>query len=90
MKTTEGKWVLFDLATGKQGEFWPIDARRLLEIGSHSTEAPQGATVVAPPVAPRNVGVPKTAVAKHAEVGELGTVEVTEPVTKGRSTAKKE
>lgn len=79
LKTSEGKWVLFDVATGAQAEFWPIDARLLLDAGSHSTEAPTGVAVSQPQSAPRRVGVPKTAVAKHAEADELREQETSKP-----------
>ncbi len=58
MRTSEGKLVLFELATGKQGEFWPIDAKALMALGTHATEAPQGVTPVVPPMPPKHVGMP--------------------------------
>lgn len=64
LKTAEGKWVLFDVATGAQKEFWPIDARALIEVGSHTAEPPEGATVVEPPQPPKHAGVPQAAVAQ--------------------------
>lgn len=62
MRTVEGKLVLFELATGKQGEFWPIDAKALMACGSHSETAPAGATVVPPAMPPKHVGMPQTPV----------------------------
>jgi hypothetical protein len=67
LKTAEGKWVLFDLKTGEQREFWPIDARALLKGGSHAAEPPEGVEAVPPVQPPKHVGVPKAAVANVHE-----------------------
>ena len=61
LKTAEGKWILFDVATGAQQEFWPIDASSLLEIGSHTAEPPEGVEVKLPPQPPQHVPAPQTA-----------------------------
>lgn len=60
MKTIEGKWVLFDLETGEQREYWSIDAKRLVEAGTHATEAPEGVEPVPPVMPPERVGMPTT------------------------------
>jgi hypothetical protein len=70
LTTGEGKWVLFDLKTGEQRDFWPIDARKLVAAGTHSTEPPKGVVPVAPLMPPERVGMP----AKPA-----ATVAVAEP-----------
>ncbi len=62
MKDSEGKWILFAVADGKQGSFWPIDARAHLAAKTHTLEPPDGTEVVAPPVAPESVQPPKVAV----------------------------
>jgi hypothetical protein len=67
-KTAEGKWVLFDLETGEQREFWPIDARALLKAGSHAADPPEGVEAVPPVQPPKHVGAPKAAVANVHEV----------------------
>jgi hypothetical protein len=58
LTTGEGKWVLFDLATGEQRDFWPIDARKLVAAGTHSAEPPKGVVPVAPLMPPERVGMP--------------------------------
>jgi len=63
MRTGEGKWVLFELATGKQGEFWPIDARALLALGTHAEDPPTGAVVTPPVMPPARVGAPRAVAA---------------------------
>jgi hypothetical protein len=70
MRTSDGKWVLFDLETGEQREFWPIDARALVKAGTHSTEPPEGVEPVPPPQPPRFVGAPRAAAASTFEGGE--------------------
>jgi hypothetical protein len=64
MKTAEGKWILFAVEGGEQAEFWPIDARALLELGSHTTEPPAGVEPSIPAAPPRRAGVPQTSVAQ--------------------------
>jgi hypothetical protein len=68
MRTSEGKLVLFELATGKQGEFWPIDAKALLACGSHGPDAPVGVVPVVPVMPPKYAGMPVAVV----PVGALG------------------
>jgi hypothetical protein len=83
-KTAEGKLVLFDVATGEQREFWPIDARALIELGSHSTEPPEGVAAVPPPQPPTRVGVPKAPTVTVHEAVEApveAVAEVSEPVS---------
>lgn len=58
IRTSEGKLVLFDVETGQRGEFWPIDAKALIEQGSHSASAPEGADATPPVMPPERVGVP--------------------------------
>lgn len=65
MRTPEGKVVLFDLETGEQREFWPIDASALVAAGTHSAEAPEGVVPKPPVELPRNVGAPKVVVADN-------------------------
>lgn len=64
MRTAAGKVVLWDAGTGKQGEYWPIDARAMVKAGSHVESPPDGATVTAPAMPPRTVGAPVPAVAQ--------------------------
>lgn len=68
MRTSDGKLVLFELATGKQGEFWPIDAKALMACGSHGPDAPKDVVPVVPVMPPKHVGMPKAVV----PVGALG------------------
>ena len=62
MKTAEGKWVLFAVPGGEQGEFWPIDARAHLAAGTHTLEPPAGVEPVVPKAPPRSAGAPQPAV----------------------------
>ena len=61
MTTADGKTVLFDVGTGEQRAFWPVDAKALLAAGSHSMEPPKGAKVIVPVMPPATVGVPVAA-----------------------------
>lgn len=61
MKTPEGKWILFAVETGEQAEFWPIDAKRLIALGSHTLEPPTGIVPVVPAQPPRHAAPPQTA-----------------------------
>lgn len=58
VRTAEGKWVLFEVSTGRQCAFWPIDAQALMACGSHSTEPPEGVVIVPPVMPPKFVGMP--------------------------------
>lgn len=78
----DGKWILFDVATGAQQEFWPIDGRALLEVGSHTAEPPEGTSVVLPPAPPQHVPPPQTATVQTF-VGPDGEAPPTKP-TRGR------
>jgi hypothetical protein len=62
LKTSDGKWILFEVATGAQVEHWSVDARVLLANGSHTAEPPEGVEVVPPARLPEHVGVPKAPV----------------------------
>jgi hypothetical protein len=65
LKTTEGKWIVWD-AKGQQLERWPVDARLLLKNGECTAEPPEGVTVSPPATAPTHVGVPQAPVATLA------------------------
>lgn len=67
IKTPDGKWVVFRVATGEQLERWPVDARHLVTDPAYSLTAPDGVVpkVAAPP--PQHVGVPQTPVTKMYE-----------------------
>jgi hypothetical protein len=61
IKTPEGKVVLFYAdAKGatQQREFWPVDARILIDNGTHSYDPPEDYDPVLPFVPPRHAGVP--------------------------------
>jgi hypothetical protein len=89
-KTAEGKWVLFDLETGEQREFWPIDARALLADGSHAADPPEGVEAVPPVQPPKHVGAPKAAVANvHEAVPASEPAEVAVPDAEEPKKAKK-
>lgn len=66
LKTSEGKWIVFDRA-GRQLERWPIDAKLLLQNGEVTDEAPAGQDVKLPPALPAHVGAPKAVVAQVFE-----------------------
>ena len=78
LTTSEGKWILFDAETGKQCEFWPIDGRTLLELGSHTAEPPAGVEVVAPPAPPAHA-MPPQSVPVQTFVGPDGEAPPTAP-----------
>lgn len=71
LKTAEGKWVLFDVETGEQKEFWPIDGSQLVALGSHTAEPPAGVEVKMPPQPPQHVPAPQSA-SVQTFVGEDG------------------
>lgn len=79
IRTADGKWVLFEVATGQQREFWSVDARPLLAAGTHVLDPPDGVTAVAPPMPPESVQVLPPPVVTHPE-GEP-------PTRRGRSKA---
>lgn len=64
IKTVDGRVLLWDLETGEQREFWPIDAGPLLALGTHTSEPPEGTVVALPPAPPEMVGAPVRAQAK--------------------------
>lgn len=70
IKTTDGKWVIFDAETGAQLERWPVDARILIDNGTHTLEPPEGVEAVVPSAPPRHVGAPRSAAAKVFEAGD--------------------
>ena len=85
LKTIEGKWVLFAVATGQQVEHWPVDAKLLLQLGSHTAEPPAGVDVVPPPTVPKYVGAPRAPVATVFEVTEpAASPPGAEPAKKGK------
>jgi hypothetical protein len=40
-RTPEGRWVIYDVATGARIERWPIDAKDFLKAGTHTTKPPE-------------------------------------------------
>lgn len=42
LRTSEGKWVIFERATGKRFERWPVDAREQTASGDYSYDPPDG------------------------------------------------
>lgn len=96
MRTAAGKVVLWDKATGIQGEYWPIDARALVAADSHVAAPPDGASVKAPVMPPARVGVPVPAPATlpvveepsapPADAAPMRDVASEEPVPKRRRT----
>jgi hypothetical protein len=69
IKTPEGKYVVFD-ENGQQIERWPIDAKLLVQNGSHSFEAPEGVEPKLPLAPPRHVGAPRAKAVKTFEQPE--------------------
>jgi hypothetical protein len=67
-KTSDGKWVMFDLATGEQREYWPVDAKALIAAGTHSAEPPAGTSARSPFQPPKHVPAPRSASASVFEV----------------------
>lgn len=78
IRTPEGKWILFDAATGEQAEFWPIDGTAMMQAGSHVAEAPEGTVVKLPKQPPRHPGPPQMAPVQTF-VGEGGDAPPTKP-----------
>lgn len=71
LKTAEGKWILFAVEGGEQGQFWPIDGKALIAAGTHTVEPPAGVAPVIPPPPPRIAQPPQPAVVRTF-VGEDG------------------
>lgn len=67
IKTPEGKWVVFEVSTGKQLERWPVDAKTLVADGTYSLTAPDGVEPKVDDGPPEHVGVPKTPVSTIPE-----------------------
>jgi len=42
-KTAQGRWVLYDTKTGERIERWPVDARGMLDAGTHTITPPDNA-----------------------------------------------
>jgi hypothetical protein len=82
IKTAEGKWVVFDQATGRQLERWPVDAKLLVESGAYTLDPPEGVDPVLPKAPPRHVGIPTAPVAKMFVAPEE---EDTAPAKRGRA-----
>lgn len=75
IKTADGKAIIFDCdpqskTYGQQIERWPVDARILIDNGTHSYDPPEGVEAVAPKLPPRRVGVPAAPVVKVFEAPE--------------------
>ena len=88
-KGSEGKWILFAVDTGEQLEFWAIDAKALLALGTHTTEPPAGVELAAPTLPPQHVQVPptplvQTFVAPEGEVPETATTAAAKSRVKAR------
>ena len=62
--TPEGKWLLWDVATGQQLERWSVDAKILLHNGTHVSEPPAGVEPQLPPGPPAAVQPPRVASAQ--------------------------
>ena len=45
-RTPEGRWVIYERATGKRVERWPVDARGMLERGEYLPDPPDGTAAV--------------------------------------------
>ena len=73
IKTPEGKWVIFD-EKGEQLERWPVDAKLLVQNGTHSLEAPEGVEAKLPSAPPRHVGAPRAKAVKTFEQPEASNV----------------
>ena len=71
LRGAEGKWILFAVDTGEQSEFWPIDGKALLSLGSHTAEPPAGVEPKIPKPPPRHAEVLATPVVRTF-VGEEG------------------
>jgi len=54
--TPDGKWVLYDVETGKRLERWPVDARSMLATDEFTRDPPRGAAPP-PPVSPEERGI---------------------------------
>lgn len=79
LKTTDGKWIVFDAKTGKQLERWPVDAKLLLANGECTAEPPEGVDPVVPVAPPRHVGVPRAPVARVFEAPPEGEEPAAKP-----------
>jgi hypothetical protein len=69
-RTSEGKWVLYQCATGKRLERWPVDARAMLASGDYTADPSNGqvpaATVAAAPEALAAPPIPIPVPAEHS------------------------
>ena len=53
-RTPEGKWVVFDRATGQRLERWPVDARAMLASGDFTATTPDDSETTLADVAPED------------------------------------
>lgn len=52
-RTPEGKWTLYEIATGTARVCWPVDGREMLATGAYTADPPTQADEAEPaPVAP--------------------------------------
>lgn len=81
IKTPEGKWVVFEVATGKQLERWPVDAKHLVADPAYSYAPPEGVEPQVDPGPPTHVGAPKAVTASVFEAPDA------EPAKRSRKKA---
>lgn len=96
-RTPAGKWVLYEVATGRRVERWPVDGRQMIETGGHTATPPDGhiapaATVapgsstVLPPELPaeHSPGVPLIAATEGVPASPIADLSPDAPKAKGR------
>lgn len=66
-RTPDGKWTLYQVATGQAVVCWPVDGRLLLASGEYTADTPNGERAPAASVAPvPDAGLPALLPVEHS------------------------